>query len=167
MDRGPARILPWLRRALPLHAPTGAEYNAPVPSDIWGRRLAAQAGVAVCAGCHAPQNFLGPERKIGCWIHTPYYPNRKTVTWRIFIWDDQGVEPGRLAYYKKVEEAPMPDDPDLREGHFRFRACRCGNAIIALPPDRGRPANRRADYHDPALPPRHALVAFGLKHEER
>jgi len=31
-----------------------------------------------------------------------------------------------------------------------------------LPPDRGRNADRRADYHDPALPPRHALVAFGL-----
>jgi cobaltochelatase CobN len=31
-----------------------------------------------------------------------------------------------------------------------------------LPPDRGRAAQRRADYHDPALPPRHALVAFGL-----
>src|SRR5205085_11328397 len=29
-------------------------------------------------------------------------------------------------------------------------------------PDRGRAANRRAEYHDPALPPRHALVAFGL-----
>jgi cobaltochelatase CobN len=54
------------------------------------------------------------------------------------------------------------DDPDVRDGAFRFRACVCGNIIIALPPDRGRPAARRADYHDPALPPRHALVAFGL-----
>ena len=31
-----------------------------------------------------------------------------------------------------------------------------------MPPDRGRSAERRADYHDPQLPPRHALVAFGL-----
>jgi cobaltochelatase CobN len=53
-------------------------------------------------------------------------------------------------------------DPDLRDGAFRFRACACGNVIVALPPDRGRAADRRADYHDPALPPRHALVAFGL-----
>ena len=43
-------------------------------------------------------SFNIPERKIGCWIHTPYYPNRKTVTWRIFVWDDQGIEPGRLAH---------------------------------------------------------------------
>jgi hypothetical protein len=63
-------------------------------------------------------SFNIPERKIGCWIHTPYYPNRKTVTWRIFVWDDQGVDPGHLAYYKKVEEAPMPDAPDLRDITF-------------------------------------------------
>ena len=37
-----------------------------------------------------------------------------------------------------------------------------GNVIVALPPDRGRRDNRRADYHDPALPPCHALLAFGL-----
>jgi cobaltochelatase CobN len=54
------------------------------------------------------------------------------------------------------------DDPDVQDGSFAFRACWCGNVIIALPPDRGRAGERRADYHDPALPPRHALVAFGL-----
>lgn len=63
-------------------------------------------------------SFNIPDRKIGCWIHTPYYPNRKTVTWRIFVWDDQGVDPGHLAYYKRVEEAPMPVDPDLRDITF-------------------------------------------------
>jgi cobaltochelatase CobN len=54
------------------------------------------------------------------------------------------------------------DDPDVRARAFRFRACTCGNVIVALAPDRGRAFERRADYHDPALPPRHALVAFGL-----
>jgi cobaltochelatase CobN len=54
------------------------------------------------------------------------------------------------------------DDPDMRDGAFRFRARRYGNIWVALPPDRGRAAARRADYHDPALPPRHALVGFGL-----
>jgi cobaltochelatase CobN len=53
-------------------------------------------------------------------------------------------------------------DPDLRDGAFRFRASRFGNVIVALAPDRGNTAERRAEYHDPALPPRHALVAFGL-----
>ncbi len=54
------------------------------------------------------------------------------------------------------------DDPDMRDGAFRFRAKNFGNLLAALPPDRGRLNERRADYHDPALPPRHALVAFGL-----
>jgi cobaltochelatase CobN len=54
------------------------------------------------------------------------------------------------------------DDPDACEGYFRFRARRFGNVFVALPPDRGRVTERRANYHDPALPPRHALVAFGL-----
>jgi cobaltochelatase CobN len=54
------------------------------------------------------------------------------------------------------------NDPDVRDGAFRFRAWRYGNMWVALPPDRGRTSERRADYHDPALPPRHALVAFGL-----
>ena len=48
------------------------------------------------------------------------------------------------------------------EGAFHFRAKTFGNVIVALPPDRGRRDNRRADYHDPALPPCHALLAFGL-----
>ncbi|HET9069952.1 MAG TPA: cobaltochelatase subunit CobN, partial [Amaricoccus sp.] len=47
------------------------------------------------------------------------------------------------------------------EGPFRFRAVRFGKVVVALAPDRGRGADRRADYHDPVLPPRHELVAFG------
>lgn len=53
-------------------------------------------------------------------------------------------------------------DPDMHEGAFRFRARWYGNALVALPPDRGSTAERRADYHDPEKPPRHALLAFGL-----
>ena len=41
--------------------------------------------------------------------------------------------------------------------------------LVALPPDRGRVADRRAAYHDATLPPRHALLAFGLwlRHEAK
>ncbi len=53
-------------------------------------------------------------------------------------------------------------DPDVRDGYFRFRAAQFGNLLVALPPDRGRASDRRAAYHDPTLPPRHALIAFGL-----
>jgi len=53
-------------------------------------------------------------------------------------------------------------DPDVHDGAFHLRAQQFGNIIVALPPDRGRQNSRRADYHDPSLPPRHALLAFGL-----
>jgi cobaltochelatase CobN len=54
------------------------------------------------------------------------------------------------------------NDTDVREGAFRFRVKKFRKLLVALPPDRGRSSQRRADYHDPLLPPRHALVAFGL-----
>jgi cobaltochelatase CobN len=54
------------------------------------------------------------------------------------------------------------DDADVHDGAFRFRVKKFGKLLVVLPPDRGRVAARRADYHDPLLPPRHALVAFGL-----
>jgi cobaltochelatase CobN len=53
-------------------------------------------------------------------------------------------------------------DPDVRDGAFVFRAGRFGHIWVALPPDRGRAHERRANYHDASLPPRHALLAFGL-----
>jgi cobaltochelatase CobN len=54
------------------------------------------------------------------------------------------------------------DDPDLAQGGFRFRTATFGNITVAIAPDRGSRTERRAQYHDPALPPRHALLAFGL-----
>jgi cobaltochelatase CobN len=53
-------------------------------------------------------------------------------------------------------------DPDARDDAFHFRVKQYGKILVALPPDRGRVTERRADYHDTSLPPRHALVAFGL-----
>jgi cobaltochelatase CobN len=54
------------------------------------------------------------------------------------------------------------DDGDVQDGAFRFRARTFGNILVAFPPDRGRTTERRADYHDASLPPRHALLAFAL-----
>lgn len=57
----------------------------------------------------------------------------------------------------KVDAAwGSPDDVD-----FTFRSARFGNVVVALAPDRGRSEDRRADYHDPSLPPHHRLLAFG------
>jgi cobaltochelatase CobN len=71
-----------------------------------------------------------------------------------------------LADYRQPEGIDsawgLPEaDTDVSNGSFRFRAAHFGNVTVALAPDRGRSADRRADYHSPDLPPRHALVAFG------
>jgi cobaltochelatase CobN len=86
-----------------------------------------------------------------------------------------------VADYEKLVQRLPPDaramvdaawsvataDPAVVDGVFAFRHIDCGNVTVALAPERGRSADRRKDYHDPALPPRHALVAFGLWMQER
>jgi cobaltochelatase CobN len=52
------------------------------------------------------------------------------------------------------------DDPCLIDGAFRFRFVRFGKLIVAVQPDRGDPAERKGEYHDLTLAPRHAYVAF-------
>jgi cobaltochelatase CobN len=70
--------------------------------------------------------------------------------------------PAELTVRLRAAWGDPADDPDVCDGAFRFRVCECGNVAVAAPPDRGRTVQRREDYHDPVLPPRHALVAFGL-----
>ncbi|MGQ0456702.1 MAG: cobaltochelatase subunit CobN [Hyphomicrobium sp.] len=53
-------------------------------------------------------------------------------------------------------------DADHADGGFRLETARYGNLIVALQPERGAAADRKAQYHDPATPPRHAYVAFYL-----
>jgi cobaltochelatase CobN len=54
------------------------------------------------------------------------------------------------------------DDPDATPEGFTFAATMRGQALVALQPERGRPAARDAEYHDLARVPRHAYVAFYL-----
>ncbi len=71
------------------------------------------------------------------------------------------LSPTAVARLREAWGEPATD-PDFRDGAFFFRVQKFGKLLVALPPDRGRSSERRADYHDPVLPPRHALVAFGL-----
>jgi hypothetical protein len=59
-----------------------------------------------------------PERRIGSWLHAGYHPNRDDVTWRVFVWDPTGADPGRLAYYKNSGSVPMQSGLDLRDMTF-------------------------------------------------
>jgi cobaltochelatase CobN len=54
------------------------------------------------------------------------------------------------------------DDPAVRDGHFVLPFMGSGAVIVAVQPDRGSRLDRRAGYHDPDTPPRHAYVAFYL-----
>ena len=54
------------------------------------------------------------------------------------------------------------DDLALRDGAFGYPIHRAGALIVAVQPDRAPSSDRRADYHDTALPPCHAYVAFYL-----
>jgi hypothetical protein len=70
--------------------------------------------------------FNAPDRKLGCWVHAAVKPNQGVVTWRVFVWDDQGADPMRLAYYRKGEDLPFPPGQDLRDiafpqGGYRLR----------------------------------------------
>ena len=53
-------------------------------------------------------------------------------------------------------------DPAVADGAFRFKCLKADNLVVALQPDRGSRSTRKGDYHDTALPPRHAYVAFYL-----
>lgn len=70
--------------------------------------------------------------------------------------------PGGVSRAVEAAWGEPQDDPDFRGGAFCFRAAKFGNVWVALPPDRGRASERRAVYHDPTLPPRHAVLALGL-----
>ncbi len=53
-------------------------------------------------------------------------------------------------------------DPAVQDGQFALPMLRAGKVIVAVQPDRGSRLDRRAGYHDPDTPPRHAYVAFYL-----
>ncbi len=57
---------------------------------------------------------------------------------------------------------PPEHDPGVHDGAFHAAVLQSGNLSILVQPDRGDPAERKAAYHDPDLPPRHAYVAVYL-----
>jgi len=53
-------------------------------------------------------------------------------------------------------------DPVAEDGWFTACHLRAGKMVLAIQPDRGRAADRRASYHDADEPPRHDYIAFYL-----
>ena len=54
------------------------------------------------------------------------------------------------------------DDPAVRDGAFAVEAVALGNAVVAIQPTRAYERDIKATYHDPALVPTHAYLAFYL-----
>jgi hypothetical protein len=63
-------------------------------------------------------SFNVPERRMGGWLHSQYHVNLGACTWRVFVWDPSSSDPAHLAYYRAVDKAPMPPEPDLRNITF-------------------------------------------------
>ncbi len=72
-----------------------------------------------------------------------------------------GLDPALTAGLEQ-QWGPPESDPSIVDGDFVFKAAYCGQALIAVQPDRGRRADRGAEYHDPGRAPRHSYVAFYL-----
>jgi cobaltochelatase CobN len=72
-----------------------------------------------------------------------------------------GLDPALTADLEAQWGVPE-SDPSIIDGDFVFKAVTCGHALIAVQPDRGRRADRAAEYHDPRRAPRHSYVAFYL-----
>ncbi|SFR76439.1 cobaltochelatase subunit CobN [Sphingomonas jatrophae] len=54
------------------------------------------------------------------------------------------------------------EDPFVRDGAFRLAVHRFGNIALAVQPARGYNLDPKGSYHDPALPPPHAYLAFHI-----
>ncbi|HTH27586.1 MAG TPA: cobaltochelatase subunit CobN [Sphingobium sp.] len=54
------------------------------------------------------------------------------------------------------------DDPFVRDGAFRLAIHRFGNVAVAVQPARGYNIDPKSSYHDPALVPPHAYLAFHI-----
>lgn len=85
------------------------------------------------------------------------------IGWSLFEYADALAKlPEALRTDLKTVWGPPEDDPACQNGVFRFTALRCGEAIVALQPERGLPDHRDDDYHDLSRTPRHGYVAFYL-----
>ena len=88
-------------------------------------------------------------------------PSAATVSLKAYRAFFNGLPPDFCARVKAAWGDPE-SDLSVRDGAFVFRFLRLGKILVALQPDRGALANRKADYHDGALPPRHGFFAFYL-----
>jgi cobaltochelatase CobN len=106
------------------------------------------AGYAVEGIPRSARALLDALEHSGCQVTTAEYAN-------LTLSLPEGARSASRAAWGAIESDCSPET-------IGFRASTFGNVTVALAPDRGKSADRRADYHDPTLPPRHELIAFGI-----
>jgi cobaltochelatase CobN len=104
-----------------------------------------------------------PEKLLEALQSAPLAACLSLRAYRAFL---AGLPPDFVAALDACWGAPESDS-SVRDGAFVFRFRRFGKIVVAFQPDRGSSENRKADYHDMALPPRHAFLAFYLWLRER
>jgi cobaltochelatase CobN len=86
-----------------------------------------------------------------------------TISWPISAYKDAlGKLPSQLQSDLNTAWGNPATDPLFADDAFHFPAQECGNALVALQPERGAISARETDYHDLARVPRHSYVAFYL-----
>ena len=86
-----------------------------------------------------------------------------TIEWPISAYDEAlKTLPKGLRQDLKTAWPDLTADPLYKSNAFHFPAQSCGNALVALQPERGAIDQRETDYHDLARVPRPSYVAFYL-----
>ncbi|MFB9871299.1 cobaltochelatase subunit CobN [Acetobacter farinalis] len=170
-----ARALAWarLRHLVPAQRRVGL-----VLSDYPGAGLAAETGhVAHAVGLDGfaslasilallraegyetgPTPLPGPEKLVALLAHTAPAPLFHVATYRALA---AGLDATFMASVTQAWGEPE-QDPAVQDGLFHMRVLELGNLTLAVQPDRGQSAERKALYHCPDTPPCHAYVAFYL-----
>lgn len=89
--------------------------------------------------------------------------NQQTIEWPLAAYTEALTTlPQSLRDDLQTAWGAPESDPLFANNAFHFPAQTCGNALVALQPERGAIAARDTDYHDLARVPRHSYVAFYL-----
>ncbi|MFT9207996.1 cobaltochelatase subunit CobN [Acetobacter orientalis] len=168
-----ARIMGWLR----LRCLTPAQRKIGlVVSDYPGAGLAQESGhvahavgldtfASLCSIQQILQNdgyktgpLLPQAALVAALANSPCQPFLSLAQYQQLA---TGLEP---AFMASVQAAwgPSEHDKAVQNGQFCHRVVVQEHLTIAVQPDRGQAADRKALYHDPDSPPCHAYVAFYL-----
>jgi hypothetical protein len=97
--------------------------NCPPDDPITAEAILHRASAQTCAGCHAPEKFIGPERKLGCGMTFP------TTLGEVHIDEKGGLSPA-------LTEAFLPRRADVLQTYLQ--ACDIGAVYGNLEPSNGK-----------------------------